>query len=172
MERCKLNKFCDNCGSPLDPESQFCAQCGAITEDDEFQSTFPSKLDISNTFGLKLGIYISSAVLILSSFLPYISINLLGFTQSRSLIEGGDGFIFIAFAIAAILAAALKPRLSFAFGILSLCLCLFELVNTFSNLGEYATFVNKGMGCYLSLISAIALIIFCALFFFSARKRR
>ena len=82
-------------------------------------------------------------------------------------------FYFGAFAIAAILAAALnKPRLSFAFGILSLCLCLFELVNTFSNLGEYATFVNKGMGCYLSLISVIALIIFCALFFFSARKRR
>lgn len=168
-----MSKFCNSCGAPLDSESQFCAKCGAVIEDNESQSEFPSKLDISNASGLKLGIFVSSAVLIVSSFIPYISVSILGFTQSVSLIDGGDGFLFIAFAIAAIVAAALKKtRLTFAAGILSVCLCLFEMVNTSSELGEYAAFVNKSIGYYLNLISAIALAVLGALFFFAARKRR
>lgn len=172
MERYKLSKFCNNCGAPLDSGSQFCTKCGTAIESDKFQPTLPSK----NIFVLKLGVFISSAVLILSSFLPYASASVFGFTYAQSLIDGGDGIFFIAVAIIAIVAAALKkPRLTLAFGVLAVCLCFFEMANISSgldDLGDYAGFIIKGAGYYLNAISGIALAIFCVLFFLATKNKK
>lgn len=159
-----MSRFCKNCGSELDPGVKICPKCGAVAVDTPSTN--------SNASIFKLGIIISGAVLILSSFLPYVSVSVFGFSQSQSLIDGGDGFFFIALGIAAIVGAVMKlTRPTLIIGAVAAVFSVYEMINANSVLGDYAAFIDKGMGYYLNLISAIVLVVFCVLAALAEKKK-
>ena len=163
-----MNKFCAKCGAPLAPGATVCGKCGAQIKSDV---PTPAKSSSSSLHPLALGILISAVAVILATFLPYVSVSFLGFSQSASVIVGGDGLIFIATAAMAIVGALLKkPLIALIGGIITVGLCIFELVNASSELGGYASYIDKGAGYYLLLIASIALVIFCVLSFLASRK--
>ena len=165
-----MTGFCKKCGAALEPGAKTCSRCGAPVEDDEYR---PAPSSNSNIAVVNLGILVAGVVLILSTFLPYVSVSVFGFTQSASLIEGGDGAIFIALGIAAIACAVLKkPLPTLVAGVAAALLSFVELADANSKLGDYAAFVSKGMGFYLNLLAAIALAVLCVLFFLAEKKKK
>lgn len=99
-------------------------------------------------------------LIIIGCLLPFASVSMLGYSQSVSLLsDGKDGIIFL---VAALVTIALilikKDLLSLIAGIITGGLGIYEIIYTNSQLGEYSSMVNKGMGYYLLLIGAIVLI--------------
>ena len=99
-------------------------------------------------------------LIIIGCLLPFASVSMLGYSQSVSLLsDGKDGIIFL---VAALVTIALilikKDLLSLIAGIITGGLGIYEIIYTNSQLGQYSSMVNKGMGYYLLLIGAIVLI--------------
>lgn len=99
-------------------------------------------------------------LIIIGCLLPFASVSMLGYSQSVSLLsDGKDGIIFL---VAALVTIALilikKDLLSLIAGIITGGLGVYEIIYTNSQLGDYSSMVNKGMGYYLLLIGAIVLI--------------
>lgn len=99
-------------------------------------------------------------LIIIGCLLPFASVSILGYSQSVSLLsDGKDGIIFL---VAALVTIALilikKDLLSLIAGIITGGLGIYEIIYTNSQLGQYSSMVNKGMGYYLLLIGAIVLI--------------
>ncbi len=172
-----MSKFCKKCGAPLDPGVKFCNKCGAAIEPEEAPTAPFSAPGRSNTSVFGLAILIAAAVVILSSFLPYVSVSMFGFTESQSLIKGGDGFFFIGLAIVAAVTALLnKPLGTLISGLVTAFLGIFELVDANNKLdeelGELSSLIQKGIGCYLNVIASIALGVLGVLFFLAVRKEK
>ena len=158
--------FCQNCGKEIPEGAQFCPNCGApvgapAPASEPVVPVVTKKKSKMNIIGI-----IAGAVIILATFLPFVSVSLLGTTASQSLMDGGDGIIYIAVAALGILFACLGKNIIVGIaGVISLI--LFFIENSSLNdigkdayLGELASsLVQKGAGYYLILIGSIALIV-------------
>lgn len=166
-----MSKFCRNCGTPLSDEATFCGKCGTPVSVSAVPD-LPSRTSLGGD-PLKLGVIIAGVLVVLSTFLPYASVSMFGFSQSVSLIDGGDGFIFIATAAVAIVGVLINKRiLTLIGGIVTAFLALFELVNMNSELGDLAGMVDKGFGFYLSILASIVLAVLGVLVFLAGKKSK
>lgn len=171
-----MSNFCEKCGAPLEQGVKFCAKCGAPVADNQTKTavlTKPAGMSVNVKSPLTLGMLIAGAVVILSTFLPYVSVSLFGYTQSQSLLNGGDGVFFIVLAAAAMVLAVLnKPTIAMVCSVITGALSIFELTDANSKLGDYSALVDKGAGCYLNLLGGVALAAISVVWFLSARKNK
>ena len=164
-----MARFCKNCGTPLNDDATFCGKCG--TPVGGAPAGRGPIYTSTNADKFKLGVFIASALVIISTILPYASVSLFGFSESVSLLKGGDGWFFIAAAAVAIVGAVIgKPILPLVGGVIAALLSLFEIANTKSELGAYSSMVDMGLGFYLNLIASIALAAVGVLLFLDAKK--
>ena len=112
---------------------------------------------------------ISSLVVGISAFLPYLSVSLFGSSLSKSLIDGGDGYIVIIIAAIALISSFSEKYIpTFIMGIASLGLFFLENNHVASNLNTVdsrtsaiaKSMLQNSAGYYCLLIGSIALIIF------------
>lgn len=105
---------------------------------------------------------IGAAAMILACFLPYASVTFLDVTESVSLFDGKDGWLFTGVAVLVAVFTLLKkwgPQL--AFSIIGAALMVFEIADTsdkLGDLGDLGDLVSNGFGYYLLIISAIAML--------------
>lgn len=166
--------FCHNCGKEIPEGAQFCTNCGTPvggTSPAENSAATPvSATTAPAAAGKKskmnmIGI-IAGAVVALATFLPFVSVSVFGTSISQSLMDGGDGIIYLIVAAVAIVCAALGFNIVVIItGMISLILFFIENsslkdVTSDSYLGELASsLIQKGAGYYLILIGSIALIV-------------
>ena len=112
---------------------------------------------------------ISSLVVGISAFLPYLSVSFFGSSLSKSLLDGGDGYIVIIIAaIALICSFAEKYIPAVIMGVASLGLFFLENSNVASNLNTgdsmssalAKSMIQNSAGYYCLLIGSVALILF------------
>lgn len=170
-------EFCIKCGQQINEGDVFCPNCGAKIEknnshqihfQDQTKNTthhftqnnrsgFMNKFIKQNDFdGL-----IACAVIFISNFLPFASASAFGYSRSVSLMDDGkDGIIFLVLSIVtAVLIYMKKDTVALIAGIITGGLGIYEIMNTNSQLGAYASYVTKEAGYYLLLIGSIALLI-------------
>lgn len=166
-----MARFCKNCGTPLNDGATVCGKCGAPVGAAPGGSPVHPAPSAIGSDKLKLGVLIASAVVILSTFLPYATVSLFGFSESVSLLEGGDGWFFIAASAVAIVGVLInKPILPLVGGVITALISLFEIVDMKTQLGDYSSMVDMSMGFYLSLVGSIALAVLGVLVFLNAKK--
>ncbi len=157
--------FCPKCGNELVEGAAFCSNCGRPvdgvgTSAQSYVSDKPqNQSQLYKIFGVIEGI-----ILLLSSFFPYISVTVFGVRVGKSMLEGGDGYIVIGFAIAAIIFAIVgKNEGVISFGVLSLGLLIFEEIYMKKNIDPEwyelaAALLRRGAGYYFLLIGSMGLI--------------
>ncbi len=112
---------------------------------------------------------ISSLVIGISAFLPYLTVSFFGSTLSKSLLDGGDGYVVIVIAAIALICSFAKKYIpAVIMGVASIGLFFLENHNVASNLNtgdSMSSAIAKSMiqnsaGYYCLLIGSIALILF------------
>ena len=151
--------YCKNCGHELPDGVELCPKCN-IQEDTD------SKIKES-----KLPLYLSIAaciILILSTFLPFVSITFFGTKADIALIKG-DGILFIGIAIITLLISFIKKHIGvIVMGILTVALSIFEAYNIShkkldneSDFGfsiDYSALMHKEIGFYLMFLGSILIL--------------
>ncbi len=169
--------FCHNCGKEIPEGAQFCTNCGTpvgapAPASEPVVPVATAKKSKMNIIGI-----IAGAVVALAAFLPFVSVSFFGTTMSKSLMNGGDGILYLIVAALAILFACLGKNIIVGItGVISLV--LFFIENSSLNdvakddyLGELASsLVQKGAGYYLILIGSIALIVAGVVGFMQKKK--
>lgn len=168
--------YCSFCGKRNDDGAAFCTSCGkalnsaisSTSSPDGFKNIERAKENRAVSVKRKLNIFglLSSIAIMLSTFMPFISVNIFGTKASVSLMEG-DGALFINIAAAGILFSILGKNIVVTIaGGLSTILFFIENSSLTSKLdsddtfGELAkTLIQKEFGYYLLIISSICLII-------------
>ena len=119
----------------------------------------------------------ASLVVGISAFLPYLSVSFFGSSLSKSLIDGGDGYIVIVIAVIALICSFAEKYIpAIIMGVASLGLFFLENSNVSASLNtgnSTSTAIAKSMiqnnaGYYCLLIGSVALILFGIL----ARKEK
>lgn len=140
-------KICPNCRTANKANSKNCVNCGHYIKD--AQGSSPQGKN-----GLILGIA-SNALIIVSMFLPFISVSVFGFTQSVSLSSNGtDWLFFVALALVCLLFTVSKKwilHLIFSIAVIALIVVEFNSVTEM----EISDMVNMGAGFYILVISAL-----------------
>ena len=77
-----MARFCKNCGTPLNDDATFCGKCG--TPVGGAPAGRGPIYTSTNADKFKLGVFIASALVIISTILPYASVSLFGFSESVS----------------------------------------------------------------------------------------
>lgn len=161
--------FCNKCGSELEEGVKFCKSCGASVEQRNvaggmlyqtsqsgaFNQTAPAKkLDMMDMIVL-----VGAVLMVLATFLPYVKVSILGYSESTTLLEGGDGKFFI---IAAIIVAVFTIIKKWAFqligAVISVGLMVVEAIDTSDVISQFDGFGERSIGFYLMVISAIVMI--------------
>jgi hypothetical protein len=168
--------YCSSCGKENADGAAFCSSCGkalnasstSTNSPDIFGKIERATVNAPVSTKSKLNIYglIASIVIILSTFLPFISVSFFGTKASKSLIDG-DGVFFIIIAAVGILFSILGKNIIVTIaGILSTILFFIENSSMTSSLdsddtwGELAkSLIQKEFGYYLLAIGSIGLII-------------
>lgn len=167
--------FCPNCGTPVEKNKKMESSDQRIvgyqdhifdtfsemknTTVDYFQNDRSGFIDKfigqNNVVGL-----LACALILIANFLPFASVSLYGYSQSVSLMDSGkDGIIFLVAAIVTIVFIILKnDMLALIAGVITGGLGIYEILDTNSQLGSYAAYVDKGAGYYLLLIGAVLLL--------------
>ncbi|MBR6107594.1 MAG: zinc ribbon domain-containing protein [Oscillospiraceae bacterium] len=179
--------FCKNCGTNNPDGMSVCASCGAplsqaqpaMQQPAQFQqpgyqqpaypppanfgapTAFPAASGAKRRLNL-IGM-LGAILAIISVFLPFLKVEILGFSESVSLFgaEGGSDWIFV------VGIAALGLLLSLfglnigviIMGLLEIGIGALEIHSLNDNLGSYASLVDKGMGCYLLFIGGAVMVI-------------
>lgn len=110
---------------------------------------------------------IAGAVIAISVFLPCAKISVWGMSISVKFMDGSDGYIFLALAIAGIVLSVLgKDLIVLILGAASTLISIYEIVNFNNLLGnldsdffDLSDLVSKGIGFYLLIIGSIALLV-------------
>lgn len=186
-----MANFCKNCGNPLKQNEQFCGKCGTKVDPAPKPpaSSAPSgapvrtpnpgafnPADLLSDSILKIGVMVASAVLILATLFPYMSV--LGESISLTIADGhvGDGIFFILLAILCIVSALIKkPIPELVAGIIALLLCFFEMSQVIKMCKQYESFtglISKQSGYYLMIFASFALCALCVLHFLTAKKNK
>lgn len=167
--------FCPNCGTPVEKNKKMESSDQRIvgyqdhifdtfsemknTTVDYFQNDRSGFIDKfigqNNVVGL-----LACALILIANFLPFASVSLYGYSQSVSLMDSGkDGIIFLVAAIVTIVFIILKnDMLALIAGVITGGLGIYEILDTNSQSGSYAAYVDKGAGYYLLLIGAVLLL--------------
>lgn len=156
---------CPNCNQYILYGSAFCNYCGFRFQ---YQQSYPqqSKKIPYISVGLVIGI-ISTVMVIISTFLPYIKISALGYNQTMSIVRSEFGKLVIFLAVCAIITASLKTGIpTTIIGILMSVISImkmFDFEDYVSDLVidgfDMSGFVSKGSGCYMMLIFSIFVLI-------------
>ena len=116
----------------------------------------------------KIGVLVASVVMILSTFLPFVSV--LGYDISLLFTDGsqtGDGIIVVALGVVCIVFALLNKRVPLLVaGVASFAFAIYEV----SQMGQFGGLVSKEIGYWLLLLSAIVLLILSILDFLPSQK--
>lgn len=148
------NIVCPRCRQVSVPGSAFCSKCG-------LSFTGETKTSASLQYiGIIIGI-LSAVLYGISIFFPYISISLLGVTNSASLFDGGsDKYIIIGIALIAILLACFKkPISSIIIGIVAIVVSIVEMNSVYDSvMPGYENLVEYGFGYYSLIIGAIGIL--------------
>lgn len=167
--------FCPNCGTPVEKNKKMESSDQRIVDyQDQIFDTFSEMKNTTvdyfqndrsgfidkfigqnNVVGL-----LACALILIANFLPFASVSLYGYSQSVSLMDSGkDGIIFLVAAIVTIVFIILKnDMLALIAGVITGGLGIYEILDTNSQLGSYAAYVDKGAGYYLLLIGAVLLL--------------
>ncbi len=124
---------------------------------------------------------IASLVIGLSAFLPYLSVSFFGASMSKSLLDGGDGYIVIAIAVIALICCFTEKYIpAVIMGLASLGLFFVENNNITTSLNSSTTdktsaalvksMIQNGAGYYCLLIGSVALILFAILAYKEKRE--
>lgn len=153
--------FCNKCGSQVQEGSAFCPGCGAQVAANEVNNSYyqPEVTYTNNINAAKsMNIFriIASAVVIIAIFMPYVS----AFGFSETLLDGGDGYFFLGFAIAAIIFDALKKSMpAFILSIVTLAFAIYEAINASSINSKAFGLLQYNAGFYFLIIGAIAMVV-------------
>lgn len=116
----------------------------------------------------KIGIFVVSAVMILSTFLPFASV--LGYDFSLLFTKGsqtGDGIIVVALGVVCIVLALLNKRVPLLVaGAASFSFAIYEVLQ----MGQFGGLVSKEIGYWLFLLSTIVLLVLSVLNFIPSKK--
>ena len=156
--------FCQSCGKEISNDLNFCIYCGSpITRDNSSRIRPPLTNYQTKSKINKWGIVASVAIL-LSAFLPYVSVSFLGSTMSICLMDSYLGYLFIVLASVGVLFSLIGFNIILIIdGVASTV--IFFVVN--SNLGGSdddalsqlaASMLQKSVGYYLLLLGSIGLI--------------
>ncbi len=119
---------------------------------------------IINPWVFKICIFILSALGILSMFLPFVSVNVFGFSDSINLFKPGeslgDGVIYVILLLVVIALTAFKQKLlSFIASVITAVGFSFTLYNLYSSAGDYSTMLKPEVGFYLACLSIYGLVV-------------
>ena len=133
------------------------------------------KNDISSI--ARLVIIISSAVMMISTILPYARVELFGqgYTFNFLIIEGqfGDGIFFVVLGTLAILFAAIQKKIPLLItAILLLLIFIYELVHALDVKNTYGDVLHFKIGFYLVRIASLTVIGACICYFVTKKKVR
>lgn len=108
---------------------------------------------------------VAAALLGLSSFLPWITISVLGFSTTTTGIESNDGWLVLSMAIIAGLLHFVAPKFAFIPGIIALGIGLYDIYDLVNAGSERELLANKGVdvslgiGMYLLLLSSLGVVL-------------
>ena len=151
---------CIYCGNDVPDGSKFCTVCGK-----QLPAMAPV---VPAAAGPKKASWITvlaaTGLMILALFLPLVKVSFLGMSKTINYLfaDGsiGDGFFILLPAIVCLILVLLKKPLGYA--ILAIVTGLLGLILPLSAMGKiegyYSYLVEKGIGYYLILLSAVALL--------------
>lgn len=147
--------FCSKCGSEVNG-SDFCPNCGAAVEKTNMGGKTGFSFDMSSikSEGLNIVALVSSALMFITAFLPYIKVSFWGITESGSILEC-DGWFIIIIALAGIAVGFLgKKTLIMAVGAVA---CIFALISII-RFGSYSGGVaDPAIGFWLMILTSAGL---------------
>lgn len=153
---------------------QYLQNVQCVSEVQDYQPEYCAGNGLNTNNILKIveiiAVFISSALLIISAFVPYVTVKLLGYRESISMIDqddGEDALIFIVIAILALVFIFIREKDLWKLGLFALGFAIYKLIFTMYNGEEYSTIVYSDAGVYLSIIGSfliglvgVAIIIF------------
>lgn len=147
-------KVCTNCGNPLENEAQNTIIQNLSSLDKEM-NLFNKPFTYEQVFVLAAGVLV-----ILSSFLPYVSVSLFGISSSINVLQMNAGFIFIIPAILTIIFMYMKKELlAMILSLVGLALLLMLFFYEMGVISDYG-FGSLSIGAYLTLLGSIAMFAF------------
>lgn len=98
-------------------------------------------------------------------FFPYLSVSFLGTAVSKSLIDGGDGYIILGIAVIGLICSTCGKYIpSIIVGVVSFVFFILENNTVSANMGEAnemaKAMLQKGAGYYMLVIGSILLVVF------------
>ena len=140
-------KICPNCKTANKINARNCMNCGHYIKD------APGSAPQSKN-GLILGI-IANSLIIISMFLPFISVSLFGYTQSISLSgNGNDWLFFVALALACLLFTISKKWILHLLFSIVVIIFVFIEFNSVTEL-QVSDMVSMGVGFYVLVMAAL-----------------
>lgn len=115
----------------------------------------------------EIGLYVSSILCVLGTFMPYYTISFLGASQSINFISQDGKFIFVLCILGCGFLWYKKYLFTFISSILSLAIVL---LNFFSDFGVTEGIGKHDFGAYICLISSVAMLICSAILFLANKK--
>lgn len=180
--------FCKKCGNQIDEGAAFCKKCGTPVEKAPgvaAAGTGMGSVRVDARY-LKTGIAVSSLLMTLATFLPYLKMNseMARYSGIRSINlvhpagQFGDGVIFIILAVLLLVFLYLKKNLPvLVCGIIPFFMYCYEvaqikrqdaqLLGSSINMYDY---MSKGSGFYLLTVSVFALLVLSVLLFLQNRN--
>lgn len=153
--------FCEKCGSQVNENEAVCSNCGAPVGKAPEKKGFSVEMFKFDMKKSNLVALISSALMIIMTFLPYATVEVFGMSESATLIDG-DGIFFIIIALCGIAAGlAGEKKWILGVGIAGCALALFEVIDfadASSQLGAASDMLSRGIGFYLMIVSAAGLV--------------
>ncbi len=107
----------------------------------------------------------------ISVFLPYVSVEFFGMSQSVKLLDGKDGYILMILVILTAVFMFLNNAKAF-YGLAgaSIVWSVYEFIDCKSELKEFGDMIKYGAGCWLSIIGAVVIAAGVALYALEEKK--
>lgn len=161
--------FCKKCGNEMPDNSQFCNKCGTSVEEPDMVRAEESEVKSTKTNPISRFIdpitisgIIASLLFLLSDFLPFAKVSLLGTTAEKALLDGlaSDGIFVVGLAVLGIIFSILKkPTGITVVGALSAAFSIYEWVSFKSSFDErLRPYITNGAGYYLLMIGAVVIL--------------
>lgn len=169
--------FCKNCGAANQDGAPVCASCGApltAAQQPYMQQPAypppasygaPAAFPAASSSKRRLNILgaLGALLAIISVFLPFVKVEVFGYSDSVSLFnaEGGSDWIFVVAigAVGLILALAGLNVGVMIMGLLEIGIGWLEIHDLDEKLGMAAGFVSKGLGCWLLFAAGAVMIL-------------
>lgn len=151
--------------------STFYLNLEAVMDNNQFNpDEMKKKFEASSKDPKNLAVYIATAAVIVSVFLPFLKMNFLGVSESISLMEAGKGIFYIVLALG-IAASRLfgKMILQLITNALLLLLFLYDFFGFTSS--EFGEMLKHGIGAYLLLIAMTTITTVTVILFLKWRKK-